>query len=218
MNKNKKQLPLILAITVLLLQLRIPSLAGEKTVVRPSFEEIHPLMVKGWSLLKKKTRQHAASAIKILDSYHSDFLKKNGFSTSPPTDLTERIKTRTIALPRGLPGCERTIIFSLLLQLDMLDAVLKTKDGKKAGEVLEKRSKKRILSGDNKIYGDYRDVYFYMIIGTLKDISEVHRSFGVEGNIDFSFPRGLKKAETTSYILTKIESVAKQAEQLLSIE
>ena len=211
-------MPLFLSIMILLFQLHAPSLAGGKIVVRPSFEKIHPLMVKGWSLLKKRTRKNVALAIKILDSLHSRFLIKNGFSTSPPSGLKERIRTRTGVLPRWIPGCERTIIFSLFIQLDMLDAVLKIKDSKKAGEVKEERSKKRILSRDNKIYGDYRDVYFYKIIDTLKDISEVHRCFGVEGNIDFSFPRGLKKTETASYILTKIESVSKQAEKLLRIE
>lgn len=210
-------MPLVLSILILLFQLYTPSLASEKTVVRPSFEKIHPLMVNGWSLLKKKTRKNAAFAIKTLDSLHSRFLIKNGFSTSPPPGIKEQIKTRTGVLPRGIPGCERTIIYSLFLQLDMLDAVLKIKDSKKAEEVKEKRSKKRILSRDNKIYGDYRDVYFYMVIDTLKDISEMHRCFGVEGNIDFSFPRDLKKTETESYILNKIESVSKQAEKLLSI-
>ena len=211
-------IPLVLSILILLFQLHAPSFASEKTVVRPSFEKIHPLMVNGWSLLKKKTRKNAAAAIKTLDALHSRFLIKNGFSMSPPPYLKERIKARTGVLPRGIPGCERAIIYSLFLQLDMLDAVLNVKDSKKAEAVKEKRSKKRLLSRDNKIYGDYRDVYFYKIIDTLKDISELHRCFGVEGDIDFSFPRGLKKAGTASYILAKIESVSKQAERLLSIE
>ena len=190
----------------------------KKTFVRPTYEKMYGYMVKGLCLMKKSQRRNLGTAIKDLDNYHALFLQECGYTMQPPPDDKDVVKARTDILPSATTLCERTILYSLYLQLDMLDTVLLDRDPQKAGEMKEKRSKKRMLKAEDKIYGDYRDVFFFLAIDTLKDISDLQNCLGVEGTLEISFPRGLEKAEVEAYTIGKIEAVAKRAQTLLEKE
>jgi hypothetical protein len=215
LNKIKKVSHIFLGITVLLLPFLAWAADGEQTIVRPSIEKMNAYMVKGLCLMKRSQRRNMAAAIKELDNYHTSYLKNRGFSLETPEEPKKLIKARTGMLPSATTMCERTILYSLYLQLDMLDAVLYGTDREKAEEMREKRSKKRMLKAEDRIYGDYRDVFFYLAIDTLKDISDLQHCLGVEGTLEISFPRGLKKAQVEAYALDKIEAVTKRAQILM---
>jgi hypothetical protein len=209
---------MVLLMTVLLFPLLTLAGGDEKIIVRPTIERMHAYMVKGLCLMKRSQRRSLAAAIKELDNYHTLFLKNRGYSLEVPPNAKKQIKARTGMLPSVTTMCERTILFSLYMQLDMLDAVLHDMDKEKAELMREKRSKKRRLKEADRIFRDYRDVFFYMAIDTLNDISILQNCLGVEGSLEISFPRGLKKAEVEAYALDKIEAVTKRAQTLLEKE
>ena len=97
----------------------------------------------------------------------------------------------------------------------MMDMALDIIDQKKALFLKEKRKRKKHLSKDKKIYGDYRDVYFFLIIDMLGDISELHRSLGIKSDINFKFPTGIQESQAESYLSAKIRLVTQEAEKLL---
>ncbi len=210
-------------ITVLCLCLLWPaSIMGDngrgekpKEIIRPIFKNIYSYIVYGTCMLKKNTRKELAAVIKELDLHHARFLDHHGFRFVPPPDAKKHIKSRTGFLPSWLPRCERGILYALFLQKDMLDKALFTIDREKAAGAREKRSKKRVLRGNEfRIYGDYRDVYFLMIMGALKDITDLHACFGIGAGLDFSFPKGLKKEQAVPFILEKIKDVTEAAAKL----
>jgi hypothetical protein len=218
LNKIKNFSLIFLVITVLFFPFLTGAADEEQIFVRPTIEKMHAYMVKGLCLMKRSQRKSMAAAIHELDNYHTGYLKKRGFSLEAPEEPKQLIKSRTGMLPSVTTLCERTILYSLYLQLDMLDAVLYGKDKAKAEEMRKKRSKKRMLKAEDRIYGDYRDVFFYLAIDTLKDISDLQECLGVEGTLAISFPRGLKKAQVEAYALDKIEAVTKRAQILMEKE
>jgi hypothetical protein len=164
--------------------------------------------------MKKERRTKLAAAIQELDSHHVRFLHNRGYSLPAPPDTGEQIEARTGILPAAVTICERAIIYSLFLQIDMLDHVLSRIDSEKAAQLKDARGKKRRLDPADRIYGDYRDVYFYLILDTLQDISQLQACFGEADETDWSFPRGLEKSETEFFILIKIRQVSSKAERL----
>ncbi|MCP4215898.1 MAG: hypothetical protein GY765_14690, partial [bacterium] len=190
-----------------------PPVIREK-LIRPTYKRLYTFMVKGFCMMKKRTRKKLAGAIKKLDAVHMRFLEANGYSSESPKDVGKYIKGKTEFLPSGVTHCERGIAYGLRMQVDMLDTALADKDPENAALLKEKRSKKRRLKQSFKIYGDYRDVYFYMVLDRLKDVSKMHYYFGVQEKIELDFPVGLKKGEVEDYLVMKIELVAKRAEGL----
>lgn len=191
------------------------SLSYQKTVIRPSFEKIYSLMVKEGCIIKKEDREKLGLALRELDEIHCDFLVRYGYSFSSPVNLVALVKEKTAILPSKVPLCERAIVYSLYLQIEMLDLILRKKDQKTALFLEKKRKRKTVLSKNKKIFGDYRDVYLFLIIDLLGDISEILRCFGIESNINFNFPSGIRKNEVESYLSTKINQVSLQAKKLL---
>jgi len=211
---NKKFFSTLMVIILFNLLLASVSLSDQK-VIRPPFEKIHTLIVGEGCFIKKKAREKLALTIKKLDEIHSSYLERSGYSFLSPANFVVQMKEKTTILPSRVPLCERAIVFSLLIQIEMLDQILTKKDHEKALFLVEKRKRKKLLSKSKKIYGDYRDVYFFLIIDLLGDISELHHCFGIGGDLNFEFPAGINQTEVDAYILTKIKFVSRNAEKLL---
>jgi hypothetical protein len=184
-------------------------------VIRPPFEEIQNLITSNGCFIKKEARKRLVLELKKLDDLHCLFMDRFDFSWKSPIKLREQIRNKTAILPSLVPICERSIIYTLVLQIEMLDLALENRDRKKALFLKEKRKRKKHLSKDKKIYGDYRDVYFFLIIDMLGDISELHRFLGVKSEINFKFPTGILESQVQSYLSAKIRLVTREAEKLL---
>ena len=157
-----------------------------------------------------------ASALKRLDEIHCSFMNQSGYSFLAPANFVVQMKEKTRILPTKVPGCERAILFSLILQIEMLDLVLQKQNLKKAKFLEEKRKRKKILSKSKRIFGDWRDIYIFLIIDLLGDISKLHHCFGVGSEINFNFPAEIHKADAVSYLIAKIKSVSLNADKLLN--
>jgi len=184
---------------------------------RPASSDLITRIAAGPSLISKKDRKILADVLGKLDEAHLAVLDKASVAVKNFSNIEQVIREKTDFLPDVVQLPERAIVFTLILQIDMLDLILKKKNREQAGLLKVKREKKKVLNEKQRIYGDYRDVYFALILDVLAVISELQGNLGATGHVDLSFPEKLKKKDVPKYIENMIQHLLDRARALKNL-
>lgn len=163
-------------------------------IPRPGNDELQIQITLGKSLISKAAREDMGKTLATLDSLHIGLIPQSFFKPID-TDIKSHIKNSTKHLSRHMPAPERTIIYLLELQIKMLDNLLALQHPDKLQLLLEERKQIRLLTKEQRVFGDARDKFVANVFRLLRRINKLQIALGVEQIVNATFPIGIKSQE-----------------------
>ena len=164
------------------------------------------------SLLSHSVRVALFQPIETLTSEHLRLLRQ----TALPLRITKDTKTwaDTRLGIHSLRPPERAIVSGILLQTDILDGVLTTKDPSRADVLREQRRLRPLRSEQERIFGDRRDEIFFYCFDALHDLSNLQTALGSAAPT-FDPTTGIKSLrDAERWLQTHLERLAERARHL----
>ena len=183
----------IAMITITSPTLALAEMSVKKNVVaRPANEALRQaLQSENW-LMSKINRSAILPSLLAMDNRHIKSLKLAGIAIESNGDFESEIYRITSDLPGATPMGERLLLYTLRLQVIILERLAKEKG------VLNDSSYKehRLMSPDReKIFGDFRDGLIGYVYTAMAEIALVQTKLDGKARRKIAYPIGINSKE-----------------------
>ena len=167
------------------------------------------------SLISHSALIDMGNSLLAMHQAHLGMLQQFGI-TPPLTNTDEKsIREATNSLPERTPMGERTLIYLLDSQIILLDELLEEQHPSELAQFQLARTKVRLLTSEQRVFGDARDRVVADIFRKIGYIHDSQRVLGQDAHVDTRFPLNIKKqADIEHYVVKKTREIAALSEGL----
>lgn len=190
------------------------SLTGCGTLTVPDPSRLAAEAGTHWpSLIGRKERLAWANAITTLTTEHVRAARAAGVEVATSGDAGAWLAPR-VATP-AICRAERALMAGVLMQIDVLDALLSVRDPVQAAALRAARVQRRVRTDDERIFGDRRDHVFCCVVDALDDIADLQTALGDKETVTWTSPaRGARQAEVERCVKVYLDQLAARAKVL----
>ena len=182
---------------------------------RPATDDVVRAIYESYVPFANDLKRDFAQALDVIDRSHLQAAKNNGIRFKIIDFSEAQLMEHTRGLPPGTIYGARCIYYALNIQIDLLDRLLDLKNPEKAKALKEARKKRRIFGPKERIFNDYRDHYFAMLIMTKRDFMKIYKELGLNTPPEQPYPYHLKNTkEVFDYLRVEMNQLKRYAQKL----
>lgn len=184
-------------------------------IVRLSSEQRDQVFRSGASRLGIEAQEEISRLLRLLEAASDGLLEIAGIDWQAPRDPSAWVRHRTDSWPDRTPAQEQAILAVLDSEVEVLDALLSTRDRDQAESLRLARQRIRVIPEDRRIFGDIRDRFIAEVLEQLKQISLLQTALGSSGDTEWRFPSELRSPEQIEgYLISKVRFVTDKGQRL----
>lgn len=133
-------------------------------------------VARGFSVVKRNLRIGLFGHIEAMTTNHLRLYRQALLPSAINPDAAGWAVSRVGA--KRIPRPDRATIAAILLQIDLLDAVLASRDPRSAQALRQARSRHPLRKKEQEVYGDRRDQFLFFCLDEFANIARLQSAIG----------------------------------------